>query len=47
MENILFPIAAYLAAVGATIAGFGSSALLIPVAILFMDVKTVELYSLS
>ncbi len=40
MENILFLIIAYLAAVGATIAGFGSSSLLIPVAILFMDVKT-------
>jgi uncharacterized membrane protein YfcA len=36
----LFLIASYGAAVAATIAGFGSSALLIPVALLFMDIKT-------
>jgi len=36
----LFLIAAYIAAVFATIAGFGSSTVLIPVAIFFMDLKT-------
>ncbi|MFP4082969.1 MAG: sulfite exporter TauE/SafE family protein [Candidatus Aminicenantes bacterium] len=40
VENIFFLIASYLAAVGATVAGFGSSTLLIPVAVLFMDLKT-------
>jgi len=39
-ENILFLCAAYIAAVFATVAGFGSSTLLIPVAVLFMDIKT-------
>jgi uncharacterized membrane protein YfcA len=40
VENILFLIASFVAAVAATIAGFGSSTLLIPVAIQFMDVRT-------
>lgn len=40
IESVLFLIASYLAAVVATLAGFGSSTLLIPVAIHFMDVKT-------
>ena len=40
VENVLFLIISYLAAVAATIAGFGSSTLLIPVAIHFMDIKT-------
>lgn len=40
LENILFLITSYLAACAATIAGFGSSALLIPVAIFFMEIKT-------
>ena len=40
LENILFVIVSYFAAVAATLAGFGSSALLLPVAIHFMDVKT-------
>lgn len=40
MENIVFLTAAYLAAIAATLAGFGSSTLLIPVAAFFMDVKT-------
>ncbi|NIO19767.1 MAG: TSUP family transporter [Candidatus Aenigmarchaeota archaeon] len=40
IENILFLIASFFAAVVATIAGFGSSTLLIPVAVFFMDVKT-------
>lgn len=40
LENILFLIASYLAACAATIAGFGSSALLIPVALFFMEIKT-------
>ena len=40
LNSIIFIIASYLAATGATVAGFGSSTLLIPVAILFMDIKT-------
>ncbi len=40
LSSILFLIASFGAAVAATIAGFGSSILLIPVAILFMDIKT-------
>jgi uncharacterized membrane protein YfcA len=40
IESLLFLIASYLAAIAATLAGFGSSTLLIPVAIHFMDVKT-------
>ena len=40
VENVLFLIISYLAAVAATLAGFGSSTLLIPVAIHFMDIKT-------
>lgn len=36
----LFLMASFLAAAGATLAGFGSSALLIPVAISFFDLKT-------
>ena len=40
LSSIIFLIASFGAAVAATIAGFGSSALLIPVAVLFMDIKT-------
>jgi len=40
LSSALFLIASYGAAVAATIAGFGSSALLIPLAFLFMDIKT-------
>lgn len=38
--SIVFLFASYFAATAATLAGFGSSTLLIPVAIIFMDVKT-------
>lgn len=40
LELGLFLLASYFAAVAATIAGFGSSTLLVPVALLFMDIKT-------
>ena len=40
IENVGFLIASYIAAIIATLAGFGSSTLLIPVAIIFMDIKT-------
>jgi hypothetical protein len=40
LESLIFLIASYGAAVAATIAGFGSSTLLIPVAFLFMDIRT-------
>ncbi len=40
LEQGLFLVASYFAAVAATIAGFGSSTLLIPVAFVFMDIKT-------
>ena len=40
LSSAFFLIASYGAAVAATIAGFGSSTLLIPVAFLFMDIKT-------
>lgn len=40
LEYILFLAASFLAAVVATIAGFGSSTLLVPVAIQFMDIRT-------
>jgi len=40
IEHGLFLLAAYVAAVAATIAGFGSSTVLIPVAMFFMDLKT-------
>jgi len=40
IEHGLFLLAAYVAAVIATVAGFGSSTILIPVAIFFMDLKT-------
>jgi len=40
IEYSLFLIASYIAAVAATIAGFGSSTLLVPVALFFMDLKT-------
>lgn len=40
IENVVFLIASYLAAVIATLAGFGSSALLVPIAIIFMDFKS-------
>jgi uncharacterized membrane protein YfcA len=39
-EYAIFLIASFLAATGATLAGFGSSALLIPVAFSFFDLKT-------
>jgi uncharacterized membrane protein YfcA len=39
-ENILFILISYLAAIAATLAGFGSSMLLVPVAVHFMDVRT-------
>jgi hypothetical protein len=40
MIYVIFILVSYLAASSATIAGFGSSTLLIPVALLFMDIKT-------
>lgn len=40
IEQGLFLFAAYVAAIFATIAGFGSSTILIPVAVFFMDLKT-------
>jgi len=40
IEHGLFLVAAYLAAIFATIAGFGSSTVLLPVAMFFMDIKT-------
>jgi len=40
LNTAFFLLVSYGAAVAATIAGFGSSALLIPAAILFMDIKT-------
>lgn len=40
LEQGLFLLASYFAAVAATLAGFGSSTLLIPVAFIFMDIKT-------
>ncbi len=40
LTGIIFLAASYAAAAAATVAGFGSSTLLIPVALLFMDVKT-------
>jgi len=40
IEHGLFLFAAYVAAVIATVAGFGSSTILIPVAVFFMDFKT-------
>jgi len=40
IEHGLFLLVAYIAAVFATIAGFGSSTILIPVAMFFMDLKT-------
>jgi uncharacterized membrane protein YfcA len=39
-NHAVFLLASYAAAVAATIAGFGSSTLLIPVAFLFLDIKT-------
>jgi uncharacterized membrane protein YfcA len=39
IEYAIFLIASFLAATGATLAGFGSSALLIPVAISFFDLR--------
>lgn len=39
-EDILFLVVSFLAAAAATVAGFGSSTLLIPVAFYFMDPKT-------
>ncbi len=40
LTSAFFLIGSYGAAVAATLAGFGSSTLLIPVAVLFMDIKT-------
>ncbi len=40
IEHGIFLFAAYVAAVIATIAGFGSSTILVPVAMFFMDLKT-------
>lgn len=40
LTGIIFLTASYVAAAAATVAGFGSSTLLIPVALLFMDIKT-------
>ena len=40
LGSALFLTASFFAAVAATLAGFGSSTLLIPVAVLFMDLKT-------
>jgi uncharacterized membrane protein YfcA len=40
IEHGLFLFAAYVAAVIATVAGFGSSTVLVPVAMFFMDLKT-------
>lgn len=40
LSTAVFLFASYVAAMAATISGFGSSALLIPVAVLFMDIKT-------
>jgi len=40
MESAVFLLASFGAAIAATLAGFGSSTLLIPVALLFMDPKT-------
>jgi uncharacterized membrane protein YfcA len=40
IEYAIFLIASFLAAAGATVAGFGSSALLIPVAFSFFDLRT-------
>jgi len=39
IEHGLFLLAAYIAAIFATVAGFGSSTVLIPVAMFFMDLK--------
>ena len=39
-ENLIFIIVSFFVAIIATLAGFGSSTLLVPVAIIFMDVKT-------
>lgn len=38
--SIIFLAASYVAAAAATIAGFGSSSLLIPIAVLFLDIRT-------
>jgi len=40
LEHVTFLLTAYIAAIFATIAGFGSSTLLIPVAILYFDFQT-------
>lgn len=40
IENIIFLAASFIAAIVATLAGFGSSTLLIPIAAIFMDLKT-------
>ncbi len=40
LTNVVFLAASYAAAAIATVAGFGSSTLLLPVAIMFMDAKT-------
>ncbi len=40
LTGIIFLAASFVAAAAATVAGFGSSTLLIPLALLFMDIKT-------
>lgn len=40
IDDAIFLVASFLAAAGATLAGFGSSALLIPVAFSFFDLRT-------
>ena len=40
IDSIIFLFASFIAAIAATLAGFGSSTVLIPVALLFMDLKT-------
>lgn len=39
LENIIFLLASFLAAIVATLAGFGSSTVLIPIALFFMNAK--------
>jgi len=40
IENLLFLLVSFVAAAVATLAGFGSSTVLIPVAVFFMDIKS-------
>ena len=39
-ENLIFIIVSFFVAVIATLAGFGSSTLMVPIAVIFMDIKT-------